>query len=122
MATRNFIYICTFFNCLHTGDSTTPLLFAHRVSPLRFVGINKHDIKGVTGVGTAVTAVDVRGATGGATAVTGAAKGVNRRGTADAVTIVAAITPGTAPHPTLSRQLPGGLMNYFSGAGNGGEP
>ena len=26
----------------HTGDFTTALLFARRVSPLRFVGINKH--------------------------------------------------------------------------------
>ena len=29
------------YTCLHTGDSTTPLLSAQRVSPLRFVGINK---------------------------------------------------------------------------------
>ena len=37
------LYICTSFTCLHTGDSTTPLLSAQRVSPLRFVEINKYD-------------------------------------------------------------------------------
>ena len=36
------MYIYTYFT-YHTGDSTTPLLSAQRVSPLRFVGINKHD-------------------------------------------------------------------------------
>ena len=36
-------YICTFYICLHTGDSTTPLLSAQRVNPLRFVRINKYD-------------------------------------------------------------------------------
>ena len=36
-------YIYTVFTCLYTGDSTTPLLSAHRVSALRFGGINKHD-------------------------------------------------------------------------------
>ena len=35
------VYICTSFSCLHTGDSTTSMLSAQRVSPLRFVGINK---------------------------------------------------------------------------------
>ena len=35
--------IYTYFTCLHTGDSTTPLLSVQRVSSLRFVGINKHD-------------------------------------------------------------------------------
>ena len=35
--------INTFVICLHTVDFTTSLLFAQRVSPLRFVGINKHD-------------------------------------------------------------------------------
>ena len=43
LARSNLIYICTSDTCLHTGDSTTPLLSAPRVSPLRFVGINKHD-------------------------------------------------------------------------------
>ena len=32
-----------YFTCLHTGDSTTPLLSAQRGSPLRCAGINKHD-------------------------------------------------------------------------------
>ena len=41
LARSNSIYICTSYTCLHTGDSTTPLLSAQRVSPLRFVGINK---------------------------------------------------------------------------------
>ena len=42
-AWSNVIYICSSYTCLHTGDSTTPLLSDQRVSPLRFVGINKHD-------------------------------------------------------------------------------
>ena len=42
LARSNLIYICTSYTCLHTCDSTTPLLSAQRVSPLRFVGINKH--------------------------------------------------------------------------------
>ena len=41
LARSNVIYICASYTCLHTGDSTTPLLSAQRVSPLRFVGINK---------------------------------------------------------------------------------
>ena len=40
LARSNVIYICSSYTCLHTGDSTTPLLSAQRVSPLRFVGIN----------------------------------------------------------------------------------
>ena len=43
LARSNVIYICSSYSCLHTGDSTTPLLSAQRVSPLRFVEINKHD-------------------------------------------------------------------------------
>ena len=35
-------YICTYFTCLHTGDSTTSILFTQRIGPLHFVGINKH--------------------------------------------------------------------------------
>ena len=42
LARSNLIYICTSYTCLHTGDSTTPLLSAQRVSPLRFVWKNKH--------------------------------------------------------------------------------
>ena len=34
-ARSNVIYICTSYICLYTGDSTTPLLSAQRVSPLR---------------------------------------------------------------------------------------
>ena len=43
LARINVIYSCTSFTCLHTGDSTAQLLPDQRVSPLRFVGINKHD-------------------------------------------------------------------------------
>ena len=43
LARSNLIYICTSYTCLHTGDFTTPLLSAQRVSPLRFVGINKQN-------------------------------------------------------------------------------
>ena len=43
LGATQYIYICTAFTCLHTGDSTTPLLLAQRVSPVRFVGTNKHD-------------------------------------------------------------------------------
>ena len=35
--------ICTSFTCLYTGDCTTSLLSAQRVSPLRFVRINKQN-------------------------------------------------------------------------------
>ena len=35
-------HICTSYTFLHAVDSTTPLLSAQRISPLRFVGINKH--------------------------------------------------------------------------------
>ena len=35
------IVIYTYFTCLHTGDLTTPLLFAQRVSPLLLVGVKK---------------------------------------------------------------------------------
>ena len=41
LARSNVIYVCSSYTCLHTGDSTTPLLSVQRVSPLRFVGINK---------------------------------------------------------------------------------
>ena len=44
LAWSNVIYFCSSYTCLHTGDSTTPLLSAQRVSPLRFVGINKQAI------------------------------------------------------------------------------
>ena len=47
-----FIYYCTTFTCLHTGDSTTLLLFAQRVSPLRFVGINTREYYRVHGTVT----------------------------------------------------------------------
>ena len=35
------MYTRSYFPCLHTGDSTAPLLSAQRVSPLRFIEINK---------------------------------------------------------------------------------
>ena len=50
LARSNVIYTPS-YTCLHTGDSTTPLLSAQRVSPLRFVGINKHDNYRVSYVG-----------------------------------------------------------------------
>ena len=50
-----------YFTCLDTGDSTTPLLFAQRVSPLHFVGINKHDNYRVPYAGLLVSLFEAKG-------------------------------------------------------------
>ena len=111
--------------------------------------VNVH-VKGVTGAITSVTGA-VKGVTGTGTAVTGAVKGVTGVGTAvtgvesraspgpaQPSRVLSRASPGLAQlpqsqssplshqkqhqHPTLSHLLRRGLMDYFSGAGDGGKP